>query len=88
MKPELVITSILAVMKRIVSNMFRHLKDNNILYTSPHGFRSKSTEAQLVTFVDEFTSEVSCGGQVDAIVLDFSEAFDNVCYKRLLYKLS
>ena len=69
--------------------MFSHLEDNHILYPNQHGFRSRlSTETQLVTFVDELTSEVSRGGQVDAIILDFSKAFDKVCHKRLLYKLS
>ena len=70
----------------IVSNMFSHLEDNHMLYPNQHRFRSRlSTETQLVTFVDELTSEVSCGGQVDAIILDFSMAFDKVYHKRLLY---
>ena len=69
--------------------MFSHLEDNHILYPNQHEFRSRlSTETQLVTCVDELTSEVSCGGQLDAIILDFSKAFDKVCHKRLLYKLS
>ena len=38
----------------------------------------------MVPFVDELTSEVSCGGQVDGIILDFSKALDKVCHKLLL----
>ena len=71
----------------IVSNMFSHLEDNHILYPNQHGFRSRlSTETQLVTFVDELTPAVTCRGRVDAIILDFSKAFDKVCHKCLLYK--
>ena len=65
------LTSIVAKVTEhcIVSNMVRHLEDNNILYPSQNGFRSRlSTETQLVTFVDELTSEVSCGGQLSSLI--------------------
>jgi len=73
----------------IVSNMLDHFEENNILFPFQHGFRRHlSTETQLVTFTDELTNLVSKGGQVDAIVLDFSKAFDKVCHRRLLHKLT
>ena len=60
--------------------MFRHLEDN-LLYHIQRGFRGRlSTETQLATLADEFTLYVSCGGQFDAIILDFSKAFDKVCH--------
>ena len=69
--------------------MFSHLEHNHILYPNQHGFRSRlSTETQLVTCVDELTSEVSCGGQVDAVNLDLSKGFDKVCPKRIVYTFS
>ena len=73
----------------IVSNMLDHLESNNILFPYQHGFRRKlSTETQLVTFIDQLTTEVSKGSQIDAIILDFSKAFDKVCHRRLLHKLN
>jgi len=73
----------------IVSNLLDHLEEHNILYPYQHGFRRKlSTETQLVTFMDQLTSLVGRGNQVDAVVLDFSKAFDKVCHRRLLHKLT
>jgi len=73
----------------IVSNMLDHFEENDILFPYQHGFRRRlSTETQLVSFTDELTNLVSNGGQVDAIVLDFSKAFDKVCHRRLMHKLT
>ena len=73
----------------VVSNLLDHLEQHNILHPLQHGFRRRlSTETQLVTYLDHLATQVSCGKQVDAIVLDFSKAFDKVCHRRLLHKLS
>jgi len=72
----------------VVSNMMDHLEGSSILSPLQHGFRRKlSTETQLVTFMDHLTTQVSSGGQTDAIILDFSKAFDKVCHRRLIHKL-
>ena len=42
-----------------------------------HGFRRKrSCESQLVLFIDELVCSVSDGKQIDAVVIDFSKAFE------------
>ena len=72
----------------IVSNLLDHLETHHLLYKHQHGFRRKlSTETQLLTFVHELVEEVKSGRQVDAVVLDFSKAFDKVSHCRLLHKL-
>ena len=72
----------------IVSQISRHLDDNNILNKNQHGFRrGLSCETQLVEFVHELHQGTIKGGQVDAIVMDFSKAFDKVAHNRLMHKL-
>ena len=72
----------------IVSNLRDHLDKHNILANEQHGFRAKrSCESQLLTFTHELFNNVSGGGQVDAVVLDFSKAFDKVPHDRLMAKL-
>ena len=44
-------------------------------------------ETQLITTVQELAKNVSSGKQIDAILLDFSKAFDKVPHRRLLMKL-
>ena len=62
------------VMEHIVlSNLNKHLSDNNILSHLEHGFRANSLNQH---------------GQVDALLLDFSKAFDKVSHTKLLHKLA
>ena len=61
---------------------------HSILAPEQHGFRSKrSCESQLIAFTQELFNKVAGGGQVDAVVLDFSKAFDKVPHARLMSKL-
>ena len=72
----------------IVSQLCRHLEQHKILDKNQHGFRKVlSTETQLVDFVQELHAGTIHGRQIDAIVMDFSKAFDKVAHDRLLYKL-
>ena len=72
----------------IVSQLCRHLEQHKILDKNQHGFRKGlSTETQLVDFVQELHAGTIHGRQIDAIVMDFSKAFDKVAHDRLLYKL-
>ena len=65
-----------------------HLSQNNLLSDNQHGFRTRrSCETQLITTVQELAKNMSSGKQIDAILLDFSKAFDKVPHKRLLMKL-
>ncbi len=55
--------------------------------TKQHGFRPKfSWETQLISTIEDLSHSVDHGHQVDALVLDFSKAFDKVPHQRLLHK--
>ena len=87
-RPVSLISICSKLIEHIVSNVRRHLDTHNILAEEQHGFRSKrSCESQLITFVQELLNKVAGGGQVDAVVLDFSKAFDKVPHARLMNKL-
>jgi hypothetical protein len=61
---------------------------NNLLSDKQYGFvKGRSTMLQLLHMLDNWTSSLEEGGQVDAIYTDFEKAFDKVPHKRLLYKL-
>ena len=56
--------------------------------SAQHGFRSKrSCETQLLLTVHDFASGLNDGKQTDAIILDFTKAFDKVSHKHLCTKL-
>ena len=66
----------------------KHLESNNIISDAQHGFRkARSCETQLILTIHDFATEIDLGGQTDAILLDFSKAFDRVPHQRLLRKL-
>ena len=72
----------------MVSQISRHLDTHKILLKNQHGFLSRlSCETQLLEFVQELHDNLNNGQQVDAIIMDFSKAFDKVAHKRLLHKL-
>ena len=74
----------------IVSQIWAHLNEHNIITSNQHGFRAgMSCETQLIEVLEDWTNVMNKGsGQVDAIVLDFSKAFDMVPHRRLLQKLN
>ena len=49
--------------------------------------KKRSCETQLLTTINQFAKSLNNGEQVDAILLDFSKAFDKVCHRKLLLKL-
>ena len=66
----------------------QHLDHHNILSDSQHGFRKKrSCESQLILTIQDQASSLEDGEQIDAVLLDFSKAFDKVPHQRLLLKL-
>jgi hypothetical protein len=72
----------------IHSNVMDHLTYYNILSDSQHGFRARrSCETQLVVTIQELAKTQSEGKQIDAMLLDFSKAFDKVPHTRLLLQL-
>ena len=66
-----------------------HLDSHSLLSNLQHGFRKeRSCETQLASVIQDISSAVGSSQQIDAIILDFSKAFDTVPHQRLLYKLS
>ena len=59
-----------------------------VFTNAQHGFRKgRSCESQLVLTVHDLVEGLDAGEQTDAILLDFSKAFDRVPHQRLLLKL-
>jgi hypothetical protein len=49
-----------------------------------HGFRkNRSCVSQLITTIQDLASGIDSSTQIDAILLDFSKAFDKVSHERL-----
>ena len=72
----------------LFSNIMKHFDEHNIITDYQHGFRkSRSCESQLLLTVQDIAKGLDEGKQIDAILLDFSKAFDKVPHARLLTKL-
>ena len=73
----------------IHSSIMDHLEKHSLLNKFQHGFRQKrSCTTQLITTVRDFTDCLNRKQQIDAVLLDFSKAFDKVDHEKLLTKLS
>ena len=72
----------------VLSHLNQHLSTNSILSPAEHGFRAgMSCETQLVLTCHDSANILNQQGQVDALLLDFSKAFDKVSHAKLLHKL-
>jgi len=72
----------------IHSNIMCHLDKHKFLNEAQHGFRKKrSCETQLITTINDFSDCLNRKQQIDAILLDFSKAFDKVDHLGLISKL-
>ena len=70
------------------SNIMSHLDKFDVLDNAQHGFRKRrSCATQLISTLDEFADCLNKKEQIDAILLDFSKAFDKVDHEGLLMKL-
>ena len=72
----------------IYSHVMSHLEHHNILTNIQFGFRQRrSADLQLLLTVHDLALGLNKGSQTDAILLDFSKAFDKVSHRLLLLKL-
>ena len=67
----------------IHSNLMDHLERHNILSDR----KRRSCETQLIQAVDDLAKCLNDGGQIDAVLLDFSKTFDKVPHHHLATKL-
>ena len=73
----------------LVSSILKYCEENNILCPEQHGFRRHhSCETQLIGLVDEVSSDLANGNEVDALILDFAKAFDKVSHALLVHKIA
>ena len=71
----------------VTKHIMKHLECNNILYKLQHGFRAnRSTQTQLLTFVQDLYKNLHDKKQTVVIVMDFAKAFDKVPHKKLICK--
>jgi hypothetical protein len=77
-------------MEHVIASYLRQVWDNNDwLYEGQHGFRpGYSCESQVNTVCKDVAESLDNGERIDAIIIDFSEAFDLVPHGRLLTKIA
>ena len=71
------------------SFIFLNIDSNKLLCDHQHGFQSNcNCETQLTDAENDFFMCLNNDEHIDALFLDFVEAFDKMPHKRLCYKLS
>jgi hypothetical protein len=59
------------------------------LYERQHGFRPRySCESQIITVCQDISDSLDEATRLDAVIIDFSKAFDLVPHDRLLKKIA
>jgi len=77
-------------MEHVIAPYVRQVWDkNNWLYEGQLGFRpGYSCESQAITVCQDTADSLDKGDSSDAIIVDFSKAFDSVPHGRLLSKIA
>ena len=77
------------LMERIVKDaLMEYAEKNGHLSDAQHGFQSgRSTQTNLIEFLNQATKWMDDGKAFDVVYLDFSKAFDVVCHRKLIEKL-
>ena len=84
------LTSVICKMLECIikNHLLQHFMLNKLITSRQHGFRpGHSCVTQLVRVLDDWSSALESGHQVDVIYLDLQKAFDKVPHARLLSKL-
>jgi retron-type reverse transcriptase len=64
-------------------------ENSDWLYEVQHGFRpGHSCESQITTVCQDISDSLDEAARIDAIIIDFSKAFDRVPHDRLLKKIA
>jgi len=77
-------------MEHIIASYLRQEWDkNDWFYEGQHGFRpGYSCESQVIAVCQDIADSLHNGDNIDAIILDFSKAFDLVRHGRMLNKIA
>ena len=77
------------VMQKLVRNkIMNYLTTNNLITENQFGFlKGKSCQLQLLESLEDWTSALDSGSDVDIIFYDFKKAFDTLSHSKLLQKL-
>jgi hypothetical protein len=77
-------------MEHVIASYLRQLwEGSDWLYAGQHGFRpGYSCESQVITVCQDIADTLDKGDRMDAIIVDFSKAFDLVPHGRLLVKIA
>jgi len=76
-------------LEHVIAGCLRQVWDkNDWLYEGQHGFRPRySRESQVITVCQDTADSLDEGVGIDAIIIDFSKAFDLVPHDQLFMKL-
>ena len=88
-RPVSLTSVVLKVMERLLRDKIgKHLSTHDLISAQQHGFmRNRSCLTNLLSFLDEITSRMDKGEQVEVCYLDFRKAFDSVNHRMLVAKL-
>ena len=77
-------------MEHVIASYLRQVWDkDNWLCEGQHVFRpGYSCESQAITICQDIADSLDNGDKIDAIIVDFSKAFDLVPHGRMLPKIS
>jgi hypothetical protein len=77
-------------MEHVIASYLRKVWDKkDWLFEGRHGFRpGYSCESQVITVRQDIAESLDNGGRLDAIITDFSKAFDLVPHDRPLTKIA
>jgi hypothetical protein len=78
------------LLERIVrKKITEHLVEQKLLKDSQHGFMdNRSTQTNLIEFLDKVLEYEDNGEAIDLVYLDFSKAFDKLSHEKLIKKLA